>query len=236
MNAEINCVKDYLCNNKTRFGILDNVPEMEYLNITAQNVRFIATKQIRTSIPLPSVNGILNNCRGIISYPGVIDTSYASFRVTDAHEELVYCDTDKPGVRVTINGQIVVRSIPEKEGCPPTYIAIPVQVVDEVLYNFYSAENGVMATALKDELAYIDGSCMTVQLSCNIYKDTTGACPRYMARIRGNIVDKLWKRESIWVEGIRPYPYDALIFCDNFETGCGFAAENDSEDDCGCNG
>ena len=236
MNAEVNCVKDYLCNNRTRFGILDNVPEMEYLNITAQNVRFIATKQIRTSIPLPSVNGILNNCRGIISYPGVIDTSYASFRVTDAHEELVYCDTDKPGVRVTINGQIVVRSIPEKEGCPPTYIAIPVQVVDEVLYNFYSAESGVMATALKDELAHRDGSCMTVQLSCNIYKDTTGTCPRYMARIRGNIVDKLWKRESIWVEGIRPYPYDALTFCDNFETGCGFAAENDGEDDCGCNG
>ncbi len=236
MNTEINCVKDYLCNNRTRFGILDNVPEMEYLNITAQNVRFIATKQIRTSIPLPSVNGILNNCRGIINYPGVIDTSYASFRVTDAHEELVHCDTDKPGVRVTINGQIVVRSVHEKEDCPPTYIAIPVQVVDEVLYNFYAAESGVMATDLKDELAYIDGSCMTVQLSCSIYKDTTGSCPRYMARIRGNIVDKLWKSESIWIEGIRPYPYNALTFCDNFETGCSFAEEADSEDDCGCNG
>lgn len=236
MNTEINCVKDYLCNNKTRFGILDNVPETEYLNITAQNVRFIATKQIRTSIPLPSVNGILNNCRGIINYPGVIDTSYASFRVTDAHEELVHCDTDKPGVRVTINGQIVVRSVPEKEGCPPTYIAIPVQVVDEVLYNFYSAENGSLVEFLKDELAYIDGSCMTVQLNCNIYKDTSGACPRYMARIRGNIVDKLWKRESIWVEGIRPYPYNALTFCDSFDTGCNFAEEADNEENCGCNG
>lgn len=236
MNTEINCVKDYLCNNKTRFGILDNVPETEYLNITAQNVRFIATKQIRTSIPLPSVNGILNNCRGIINYPGVIDTSYASFRVTDAHEELVHCDTDKPGVRVTINGQIVVRSVPEKEGCPPTYIAIPVQVVDEVLYNFYSAESGSLVECLKDELAYIDGSCMTVQLSCNIYKDTSGACPRYMARIRGNIVDKLWKRESIWVEGIRPYPYNALTFCDSFDTGCNFAEEADNEENCGCNG
>lgn len=236
MNTEINCVKDYLCNNKTRFGILDNVPETEYLNITAQNVRFIATKQIRTSIPLPSVNGILNNCRGIINYPGVIDTSYASFRVTDAHEELVHCDTDKPGVRVTINGQIVVRSVPEKEGCSPTYIAIPVQVVDEVLYNFYSAESGSLVEFLKDELAYIDGSCMTVQLSCNIYKDTSGACPRYMARIRGNIVDKLWKRESIWVEGIRPYPYNALTFCDSFDTGCNFTEEADNEEDCGCNG
>ena len=129
-----------------------------------------------------------------------------------------------------------MRSVPEKEGCPPTYIAIPVQVVDEVLYNFYSAESGSLVEFLKDELAYIDGSCMTVQLSCNIYKDTSGACPRYMARIRGNIVDKLWKRESIWVEGIRPYPYNALTFCDSFDTGCNFAEEADSEEACGGNG
>lgn len=234
MTTENSCVKDYLCNNKTRFGILENVPETEFLNITAQNVRFIATKQIRTSIPLPSVNGILNNCRGIINYPGVIDTSYASFKVTDAHEELVNCETDRPGVRVTINGQIVVRSVPCDDNCPPTYIAIPVQVVDEVLYNFYSTDSGALSTCLKDELAFIDGSCMVVQLSCSIYKDTTGSCPRYMARIRGNIVDKLWKRESIWVEGIRPYPSNALTFCDSFETGCRFADESDN--DCGCDG
>lgn len=221
MTTDNNCnIKDYLARNKTRFGILENIPENEYLNITAQNVRFIATKQIRASIPLPSVNGILNNCRGIINYPGVIDTSYASFRVTGAHEELVHCETDRPGVRVTIHGQIVVRSVPCDNDCPPTYIAIPVQVVDEVLYNFYSAETGNMVNNLKDELAYIDGSCMTVQLSCNIYKDTSGSCPRYMARIRGNIVDKLWKRECIWVEGIKPYPSNALTFCDSFDIDC----------------
>ena len=71
MTPENNCIKDYLCNNKQRFGIIENVPDTEYLNISAKHIRFIATKQIRTSIPLPSVNGILNNCRGIINYPGV---------------------------------------------------------------------------------------------------------------------------------------------------------------------
>lgn len=227
MSTDNNCsMREFLTRNKQRFGILENVPETEYLNITAQNVRFIATKQIRASIPLPSVNGILNNCRGIINYPGVIDTSYASFRVTGAQEELVNCETDCPGVRVTIQGQIVVRSVPANDNCPPTYIAIPVQVVDEVLYNFYSTEDGCMVTNLKDELAYIDGSCMVVQLSCNIYRDTSGSCPRYMARIRGNIVDKLWKRESIWVEGIRPYPANALTFCDQFDMDCPFDDDN----------
>ncbi len=234
MTIDNNCsMKDYLGRNKTKFGILENIPNNEYLNITAQNVKFIATKQIRTSIPLPSVNGILNNCRGIINYPGVIDTSYASFRVTGAHEELVYCETDRPGVRVTIQGQIVVRSVPADNDCPHTYIAIPVQVVDDVLYNFYSVEDGCAVTNLKDELAYIDGSCMTVQLNCNIYKDTSGTCPRYMARIRGNIVDKLWKRECIWVEGIRPYPSNTLTFCDNFDIDCPFdeSADGMNSDD-----
>lgn len=224
-------MKEYLCNNKSRFGIIENIPDTEYLNIAAKNVRFMASKQIRTSIPLPSVNGILNNCRGIINYPGVIDTSYASFRVTSAHEELVGCETDKPGVRIRINGQIVVRSVPADERCRPTYIAIPVEVVDDVLYNFYSTDGGCAVTNLKDELAFIDGSCMIVQLSCSIYKDTSSNCPRYMARIRGNIVDKLWKRENIWIEGIRPYPSTALTFCETFESGCEIPVEENSCDE-----
>lgn len=227
MNID-NCTKkDYLVKNKTRFGILDNVSNDEWLNLCVQNVRAIATRQIRENIPLPSVNGILNNCRGIIDYPGAIDTSFASFRVTGAKEELVHCDTNRPGVRVTIQGQIVVRSVPVQENCPATYIAIPVQVVDEVLYNFYSTEDGNLITNLKNELAYIDGSCMTVQLNCNIYRDTSGNCPRYMARIRGNIIDKLWKRESVWVEGIRPYPSNSLTFCDQFELDCPFSGMNE---------
>lgn len=224
------CMKDYLSNNKSRFGIIENVTDTEYVNISAKVVHFIAAKQIRTSIPLPSVNGILNNCRGIINYPGVIDTTYASFKVTDAHEELINCETDKPGVRIRIHGQIVVRSVPADECCQPTYIAIPVEVVDDVLYNFYSTDNGSIPASLKDELAYIDGSCMTVQLTCSIYKDTSSGCPRYMARIRGNIVDKLWKRESVWVEGVRPYPTTALTFCESFDNGCGFEVENNCDE------
>ena len=232
MNTD-NCTKkDYLMTNRTRFGILENISNEEFINIETKHVRAIAIRQISENIPLPSVNGILNNCRGIISYPGEIDTSYASFRVTNAREELVHCETGRPGVKVTIEGQIVIRSISAGENCPPTYIAIPVQVVEEELYSFYSTQDGCIIPNLKNELAYIDGSCMTVQLSCNIYKDTSGSCPRYMARIRGNIVDKLWKRESIWIEGIRPYPSNSLTFCDTFEPECIIGMSDNADDEC----
>ena len=225
--------REFLTSNKTKFGIINDVPEEEFLDICVQNVRCIATKKIKECIPLPSVNGILNNCRGIINYPGEIDTSYASFRVTGAKEELVDCETENPGVRVTISGQIVVRSVPANELCPPTYIAIPVQVVDEILYDFYSSKTGCMINDLKSELAYIDGSCMVVQLNCHIFKDCSSSCPRYMARICGNIVDKLWKRENIWVDGIKIYPDNALTFCDSFDLECPFTESRD--DDCtGC--
>lgn len=214
--------RDFLSENKEKFGILENLRDEEYLDICSQNVRCIASKCIRASIPLPSVNGVLNNCRGIVNYPGEIDTSFASFRVTGAKEMLVNCDTDNPGVRVVVNGQIVVRSISKHPNCPPTYIAIPVQVVDEVLYDFYSTETGMLIENLKEMLTHIDGSCMVVQLTCSIYKDCSGPCPRYMARIRGNIVDKLWKKENIWVVGVRPYPEDSLTFCDTFDMECCF--------------
>jgi len=221
--------KDFLITNRATFGILENVSNEEYINIETKHVRAVATRQIRENIPLPSVNGILNNCRGIISYPGEIDTSYASFRVTNAREELVHCETNRPGVRVIIEGQIVIRSVQPNPNCAPTYIAIPVQVVDEELFSFCSTKDGSPITNLKNELAYIDGSCMTVQLTCNIYKDTSYSCPRYMARIRGNIVDKLWKRENVWVEGIRPYPANSLTFCDTFEPECLIAVFDDTD-------
>lgn len=232
-----NCTKkDFLTKNKDRFGIIENPQCEEFLDICAQHVRCIGKKYIRTSIPLPSINGVLNNCHGIVSYPGEIDTDYASFRVTDAKEELVDCMTDHPGVRVTVNGQIVVRSMPSTVGCnpcPPTYIAIPVQVVDEVLYDFFSTKDGSYIQDLKTELPYIEGSCMVIQLSCSIYKDTCGPCPRYVARIRGNVVDKLWKRENIWVEGIRPYPENSVTFCDTFSPACPYN-DDDPSPSCDC--
>lgn len=219
MAMENSGYKDFLIQNKNKFGILEQVTHCEYLDICAKNVRFIASRQIRESIPLPSINHILNNCNGIVDPPGDLDLKFASFRVTCAKEKLVCCNTDRPGVKITIYGQIIVRTLPKNPKDKPSYMAVPVKVVSEVIYSFYSTKDGSIINNLKDELMYIDGSCMVVQLTCNIVKDPSPGCPRYLAIIKGNVVDKLWKHENIWVEGYRPYPVKALTICEDFDKG-----------------
>ncbi|MEG2082298.1 MAG: hypothetical protein RR011_03615, partial [Oscillospiraceae bacterium] len=82
---------------------------------------------------------------------------------------------------------------------------------------FYSTKDGCRIENLKNELPFIDGSCMVVNLSCKISREVSPTCSRYVAIVKGSVVDKLWKYENIWVEGIRPYPAPSLTVCEKFD-------------------
>ena len=238
--------KEFLMQNKQKFGITETNIRPEQLDICAQQVRCIAAKRINEEIVLPSMSTFINSCTGLVDTAGGIDTQFASLRVTHAHEELVDCDTDCPGVKVTIKGQIIVRTKPTACNCTVSYMAIPVELVSETIREFYSTYNGERVRCLKNELPYIDGSCMVINLSCRVCREVCGGCSRYVAQIQGSIVDKLWKMENIWVEGYRPYTAPAVTVCDRFEKDlcCGGFEQGKGEDyafccgedcnDCGC--
>ncbi len=209
-----NDLKSFLNSNKDKFGLSENVPTKTYLDICAKNVKCMTTIDVKEIIPLPSINSIMNNCSGILDFPSEIDTSFAHFRVTNATEYLVDCHTDNPGVRILIEGQIVVRTMPI-QGCP-SYIAIPITVVDTVLYDFYSTKDGSLVCNLKELLNYIEGSCMVVQLKCKIKKEVLPTYTRYVAIIKGCVTDKLWRNDNIWIEGFCSYSDNSLIYCDTF--------------------
>ena len=211
-----NC-REFLQQNSRKFGITDTNLRSECLDICAQNVRCIASRRIDEKIVLPSMSNILNSCTGLVDSAGGIDTQFASLRVTHAKEELVDCDTNCPGVQVTIKGQIIVRTRSCSTNCPPSYMAIPVELVSEVIRDFYSTANGERIAQLRNELPNIDGSCMVINLNCRVYREVCNGCSRYVAQIRGSVVDKLWKLENIWVEGIRPYPAPSITICDRFD-------------------
>ena len=211
-----NC-REFLLANSRKFGITETAIGSEYLDIVARNVRCIASRRIDEKIVLPSMCNILNSCTGCVDNAGGIDTQFASLRVTHAKEELVNCDCDCPGVKVTIKGQIIVRSKSScNPCCPPSYMAIPVELVSEVIRDFYSTATGEKIAQLKNELPHIDGSCMVINLNCRVYREVCNGCSRYVAHVKGSVVDKLWKLENVWVEGIRPYQSPAITVCDTF--------------------
>lgn len=225
MAFEANNCKDFIIHNKQKFGITENTLKSEYLDICTHNVRYIASRRINERITLPSMSQFINSCTGLIDTAGGIDTKFASLRITHAKEQLVNCDTPNPGVQVTIKGQVIVRTKPANCHCPPSYMAIPVELVSEVIYDYYSTENGEKVNCLANVLPMVDGSCMVINLNCRIYREVCQGCSRYVAHIKGSVVDKLWKNENIWVEGIRPYTAPSITVCDVFEKdicdGCG---------------
>lgn len=247
MTNQAGC-KDFLQQNRQRFGITENNLKNEYLDICAQHVRCIAARKINEEIVLPSMSSFINSCTGLVDTAGGIDTGFASLRVTHAHEELVDCDCECPGVKVTIRGQIIVRTRPTGCNCAVSYLAIPVELVSETIREFYSTATGDRIKHLKNELPYIDGSCMVINLSCRVCREVCNGCSRYVAQVRGSVVDKLWKSENIWIEGIRPYVAPSVTVCDRFDKdfcGCDdvfgtyarFTADKDrgcNTSDCGC--
>ena len=213
-NEHRNC-KEFLMANSRSFGITESDIGSECLDICARNVRFIAARTIDERIVLPSMSNFLNSCTGLVDTACGIDTGFASLRITHASEKLVDCDENCAGVRVVIRGQIIVRTS-RCNSCSPSYMAIPVELVNEVIRDFYSACTGERVRRLKEELPFIDGSCMVINLHCRIRRETCNGSSRFVAHVRGSVVDKLWKQENIWVEGIRPYKRHAVTVCDEF--------------------
>ena len=225
MTYEQRSCKDFLTANSRKFGITETNLRSEYLDICARNVRCIASRRIDEKIVLPSMSSFINSCTGLVDSAGGIDTQFASLRVTQAQEELVDCDTNCPGVKVIIKGQIIVRTKNCNPCCAPSYMAIPVELCSETIRDFYYTSTGERVAQLKNELPTIDGSCMVINLTCRVCREVCNGCSRYVAHIRGSVVDKLWKMENIWVEGIRPYSGSSITVCDKF-----------SKDMCGCYG
>ncbi len=207
--------QNHLMVNKDNFGIVNESLNLDYLNLTAKVVKAITRINVKEIIPLPSIHNIMNSCKGVSNFSSDIDIEFAYFRVTSASEKPVDCDTDNPGIRIRIEGQVIVRTLSTRGVCS-SYIAIPITVVDEVVYNFYSTQDGLPIYNLKELLRYIEGSTMCVMLDSKIVTREIDGAMKYFVRIKGTITDSLWKYESVWLHGYALCPTDALTFSDTF--------------------
>ncbi|MCF8011055.1 MAG: hypothetical protein K9L17_09115 [Clostridiales bacterium] len=79
----------------------------------------------------------------------------------------------------------------------PTCITAP--PVTATCTEFFPFPSGpaISGSELAQAMQEIEGSCLVAQIECEISGNTVMAS--------GNLVDKLWKHENLWVTALRPY-------------------------------
>lgn len=171
-------------------------PQLSLHDICVQDVRYWCKQNIDICIPIPATAGtnISNSCRGEML---PISPNYCcSVNIICAEERL---RTDCMGVDVTLGFQITLT--------PPNPLVAPVTIINHYdtfcFTHFIPFPTGrpISGNKLTAALKEIDGSCIVVQnLCCEI---ENGQCSRI--HVQGDLIDKLWKYENLWIMAARPY-------------------------------
>ena len=109
---------------------------------------------------------------------------------------------DCSGVHVNVRAMVVFE---DASGNPTCCIILNNIEFDCTSFVRFPSGTTVTGSALRNELKIIDGSCVVVNLTCTLSSD------RRTATVSGTIVEKLWKEENLWVEGILPYPHSITV-------------------------
>ncbi|HPB78561.1 MAG TPA: hypothetical protein PK422_00040 [Sedimentibacter sp.] len=189
----------------TEFGItreLNEERDLRCVDICVPHVLLIhAFDPFEKFIPWPNATTNPNrDCRGVFDIPPGLPPENCFFRVTCANEEF-NCVEGVPTITVTVEGQLVLEFV--VNGTSIFWVK-EITVLDETLNaasNWYRTDTGneIVDTGFAFFMTLIDGSCIVIDSQCEI--DTEGQQVIFTA----NVVDKLWKHENVWVEGVTPY-------------------------------
>jgi hypothetical protein len=152
-------------------------------------------------IPWPNATTNPNrDCRGIYDIPTGLAPNRCFFRVTCADEEFI-CVNGVPSIAVNVKGQLILEFV--VNGTPIFWVS-EITIVDETLTsvsNWYRTDTGneINNQRFSEFIRLIDGSCLVTNTKCEI--DVANEQIIFTA----NVVDKLWKHENVWVEGVTPY-------------------------------
>jgi hypothetical protein len=195
----------YLSDNSADFGIPRDLIEerdLRCVDICVPNVLLIHPfTEVVKNIPWPNATtDPTNDCRGIYDIPTGLAPESCSFKVTCADEELV-CDSGVPSISVNVEGQLILEFV--VDGTSIFWVK-DITIVSETLNsasNWYRTDTGneIEDSRFSYFIGLIDGSCLVTNTDCEI--DATNEQIVFTA----NVVDKLWKYENVWVEGVTPY-------------------------------
>jgi len=187
------------------FGIpreLNPERDLRCIDICVPNVLLIHPfAEFVQNIPWPNATTNPNrDCRGVFDLPPGLAPTRCFFRVTCADEEFI-CVNGVPSISVDVKGQLVLEFV--VNGTPIFWVK-EITIIDATLNsasNWYRTDTGneIDNSRFADFIRILDGSCLVVNTNCRI--DVANEQVVFTA----NVVDKLWKHENVWVEGVTPY-------------------------------
>lgn len=199
-NLDPNCAEccgilDPSTGTAPKFGVNEPIDGCDCHDICVQEVRLICAKEVDCFIKVPGIAGRRIGCRGERE---VEDLNGPCRLIVTCAEERLREDCKAVILRVGI--QIIFGDLPRN-----TRLILD-RVLEFTCNEFFPFPEGdpIWGRRLRRALRKIDGSCVVVDLDCEVLDDHEHD-GEPVVRIFGTIVDKLWKNENIWVTGLRPY-------------------------------
>lgn len=171
---------------------VSRIPTCNCHDICVEEVVLIGNSgEFTRCISYPPVGPCRVQCNGTFTFP--------TLTVGETCQVILWCADeviDEGCQSVTV--QIGLVLICGNCCCNP--IILPLPAFTTTFTTFYSFPDCTPVTGqdLKNALTRIDGSCLVAQFNAVV---TT---PQQIT-ITGKVIDKLWRSENLWVEGIRPF-------------------------------
>ncbi|AJQ27111.1 hypothetical protein [Pelosinus fermentans] len=184
---------------------VSRIPTCECHDICVEEVVLIGNSgEFTKCIAYPPVGPCRVKCNGTFNFP--------TLTVGETCQVILWCadeQIDEGCQSITVRiGLVLICG-----NCTTNPIILPLPTFTKTFTTFYGFPDCIPVTGqqLKNELTRIDGSCLVAQFNAVV---TT---PQQIT-ISGKIIDKLWRSENLWIEGIRPFELSDQAIANGFSS------------------
>jgi len=187
---------------------ISRTPTCECHDICVEEVVLIGNSgEFTKCIAYPPVGGCRVKCNGGFTFPALTVGQHFQVVVWCADEVI---DAGCNSITVSI-GLVLIG--PCSPGQNPVVLPLPNFTVPFPSVKFFRFPECTQLgpDELSDELTRIDGSCIVAQFNA------VATSPNQIT-ITGKVIDKLWRTENLWVEGIRPFELNDNAVANGFSS------------------
>lgn len=184
---------------------VSRIPTCECHDICVEEVVLIGNSgEFTKCIAYPPVGPCRVKCNGTFTFP--------TLTVGETCQVILWCadeQIDEGCQSITVRiGLVLICG-----NCAANPIILPLPTFTRTFTTFFRFPDCTPVTGqqLKNELTRIDGSCLVAQFNAVVTN------PQQIT-ISGKIIDKLWRSENLWIEGIRPFELTDQAIANGFSS------------------